>query len=125
VKTKTFRDLLVWQRSMKLAEQVYAATRAFPRSEAFGLTSQVRRAAVSIPSNIAEGHGRETDKNFAQFLIQARGSLCELETQLELACALKMLVPSQSRDLLKETGEVGRMLNGLLRVLRNSERAPR
>lgn len=80
MKMRDFRDLKVWRRSMLLAEEVYAATRDFPKDELFGLVGQLRRAAVSIPSNIAEGHGRASDKNFALFLTQARGSLCELQT---------------------------------------------
>jgi four helix bundle protein len=82
MKTRCFRDLQVWQRSMDLARNVYALTNSFPGSETFGLTSQFRRAAVSVPSNIAEGRGRLTDKSFAVFLAQARGSLYELETQI-------------------------------------------
>ncbi|HEX3986149.1 MAG TPA: four helix bundle protein [Acidobacteriaceae bacterium] len=77
--TRRFRDLQVWQRSMALARYVYAATESLPQSELFGLSSQIRRAAVSIPSNIAEGRGRTTDKSFAAFLSQARGSLYELQ----------------------------------------------
>jgi four helix bundle protein len=91
MKTQQFRDLLVWQRAMILAKDMYAVTNRFPRAEIFGLTSQVRRAAVSIPSNIAEGHGRTTDKSFAVFLGQARGSLCELETSWNLPSTSNML----------------------------------
>ncbi len=85
MENRHFRDLQVWQQSMALARNVYALTEAFPKREVFGLTSQIRRAAVSIPSNIAEGRGRTTEKSFALFLSQARGSLYELETQMELA----------------------------------------
>jgi four helix bundle protein len=88
MKTKHFRDLLVWQRSMKLAQEIYSLTQGFPKNETFGLTSQLRRSAVSVPSNIAEGQGRLSDKSFAVFLGQARGSLFEMETQIELACGL-------------------------------------
>jgi four helix bundle protein len=91
MKTRHIRDLVVWQKSMTLARDVYACTRSFPKEEVFGITAQLRRAAVSVPSNIAEGHGRTTDKSFRLFLSQARGSLFEVETQLELAANLKYL----------------------------------
>lgn len=80
MKTRYFRDLVVWQRSMKLARNVYEAVKPFPKEEMFGLCSQIRRCAVSIPSNIAEGHGRTSPKSFAVFLGQARGSLNKLDT---------------------------------------------
>lgn len=121
MKTRHFRDLLVWQHAMKLARCVYEVVRDFPKEEIFGLSSQIRRAAVSIPSNIAEGHGRTTRKGFAVFLAQARGSLNELETQLELAENLGYLTKSNLQQLLTESAEVGRMLNGLLRTLQQSE----
>jgi four helix bundle protein len=82
-RTKRFRDLIAWQKAMSAAQDVYRITEAFPKSEQFGLTAQMRRAAVSVPSNIAEGHGRLTDKGFKVFLAQARGSAYELETQLD------------------------------------------
>ncbi len=82
---RSYRDLTVWQRSMTLAELVYAATSQFPKSELYGLVSQMRRAAISIPSNIAEGHSRISTGGYVQFLGIARGSLAELETQIELA----------------------------------------
>jgi len=82
---QSFRDLHVWQRSMELAVAVYRLTQAFPREELYGLTSQLRRATVSIPSNIAEGQGRLNTREFRQYLGVARGSNCELQTQLEIA----------------------------------------
>ena len=88
MRTRKFRELLVWQDSMALAREVYTLTAEFPQKEKFGLSSQLCRAAVSIPSNIAEGHGRLSDKSFAVFLGNARGSLFELETQLEIAGSL-------------------------------------
>jgi four helix bundle protein len=117
MKTKHFRDLQVWQRSMQLAREVYAITQDFSKSEAFGLVSQLRRFAVSVPSNIAEGQGRLSDKLFAVFLGQARGSLFEMETQLELACSLGFVDGRRLEPLLKEWAEIGRMLNGLLNAL--------
>lgn len=103
---------------MQLAKSVYAVTEQFPKSETFGLTSQLRRAAVSVPSNIAEGQGRLTDKLFAVFLGQARGSLFELETQLELACGLGFLDYQKVEPLLQECAEIARMLNGLLNTIK-------
>ncbi len=120
MKTRRFRDLHVWQRSMRLVEVVYTATRPFPKEELFGLASQMRRAAVSIPSNIAEGQGRDSDKSFALFLSQARGSLYELETQTELARNLGMLSLQQAQGLLAETAEINRMLNALRSALRRT-----
>jgi four helix bundle protein len=116
-RTRHFRDLLVWQKSMELARTLYRETEGFPKSEVFGLRAQLRRAVVSIPSNIAEGHGRLSDGNMRLFLGQARGSLFELETQIELASGLNYLTTEVERELLEDCHEVGRMLNGLLAVL--------
>lgn len=124
MRTRQFRDLVVWQRSMRLAEEIYSATRTFPREELFGLASQMRRAAVSVPSNIAEGQGRDSAKSFAHFTNQARGSLYELETQLELARNLGMIPRKQSELLLLEAAEIGRMLHGLRNTLRRSIASP-
>ena len=118
MKVKHFRDLQVWQRSMGLARNIYSLTAGFPRSEKFGLTDQMRRAAVSVPSNIAEGHGRLSDKSFAVFLSQARGSLNELETQLELSTQLGFAQPAQCCAALQEIEELARMLNAFLPTLR-------
>ncbi|QNI31914.1 four helix bundle protein [Alloacidobacterium dinghuense] len=117
MKTKHFRDLLVWQRSMKLAQEIYGITQNFPKTEMFGLTSQLRRSAVSVPSNIAEGHGRLSDKAFAVFLGHARGSLFEMETQIELAFKLGFIRNEELDLLLQECTEIARMLNGLLTTL--------
>jgi four helix bundle protein len=122
MKTKYFRDLLVWQRSMQLARDVYAATNSFPKQEVFGLTSQMRRAAVSVPSNIAEGHGRISDKSFRIFLTQARGSLFELETQLQLSTDIGYSQPVAAEKLMQECQEIARMLNGLLNTLKEKEK---
>lgn len=124
MKTRNFRDLQVWQRSIQLARAIYLATGDFPASEAFGLTSQIRRAAASIPANIAEGQGRGTDRSFALFIRQARGSLLELETHIELAHSLGWLKPDCYHPLLQEASEIARMLNGLLRTLRASQSDP-
>ncbi len=112
-----YRDLLVWQKAMDLVENVYLATASFPKEEMFGLTSQLRRAAVSVPSNIAEGHGRQSDRDFQRFLRIAQGSLRELETQLLLAQRLKYVDQPASSTLLESTEELGRLLNGLLKAI--------
>jgi four helix bundle protein len=121
MKTRHFRDLQVWQKAMDLARETYTATQAFPKEELFGLTSQMRRAAVAIPSNIAEGHGRISDRSFRVFLTQARGSAFELETQTELAAALGYITKSAAKTMVKNCEEVARMLNGLILVLEESE----
>ena len=123
MRTRQFRDLLVWQRSMRLVEAVYQATRNFPKDEMFGLTAQMRRAAVSVPSNIAEGQGRDSEKSFAQFLNQARGSLYELETQLELASNLSMLPHETMNHLQEDAAEIARMLHGLRNTLLSANAA--
>ncbi|MGE5110887.1 MAG: four helix bundle protein [Acidobacteriaceae bacterium] len=108
-----YRNLLVWRKAMLLTETVYRATETFPRSELYGLTSQLRRAAVSIPSNIAEGQGRGYDGQFVQFLRNARGSLLELETQVILSTRLGYLEPPLEGEILAFTREIGKLLNGL------------
>jgi four helix bundle protein len=123
MKTRRFRDLQVWQRSMQLARDVYSATGDFPKHEIFGLTSQMRRAAVSVPSNIAEGHGRVSDRSFRIFLTQARGSLFELETQLQLAADIGYSDPSNVAKLMQECQEIARMLNALLKTLKEQEKS--
>lgn len=121
MKVKQFRDLLVWQKAMDLAKTVYRITKAFPKEELFGLTSQMRRAAVSIPSNIAEGQGRTSGKTFSLFLGHARGSLFELETQAELAESLGYLNKDQLYQFLLATNEIGRMLNGLMTSIKETD----
>jgi four helix bundle protein len=108
----------VWQKAMALARSVYAATDAMPAKEQFGMTSQMRRSAVSIPSNIAEGHGRTTDRGFVVFLAQARGSLYELQTQIQLADDLGFLRPDSAKALMAQGEEVGRLINGLLKTVK-------
>jgi four helix bundle protein len=121
MENRHFRDLQVWQRSMALAQDVYRLTEAFPRSELFGLTSQMRRAAVSVPSNIAEGRGRMTHKSFVVFLSQARGSLYELETQIELARDLGFTDRDTAEAVVAAAAEISRMIHGLISKLRPSE----
>jgi|SRR5450755_3023919 four helix bundle protein len=116
-KISGYRDLVVWQKSVELVTAVYTATSSFPRQEVFGLTSQLRRCAVSVPSNIAEGQGRATKGEFIQFLSHARGSLFELETQLCIASKLGYLAADQTREIELKAQEVARILNGLLTSL--------
>ena len=117
----SYRDLVVWQKARTLAGEIYRATDHFPHSELYGLTVQMRRAGVSVASNIAEGQGRFTKGEFRQFLGQARGSLLEVETQPYIAHDLRYLSAEECRSLLIRTGEVRLLLNGLLESLRVRE----
>jgi len=119
----SYKQLLVWQKSKALAVETYRATESFPKREWYGLTSQLRRAAVSVSSNIAEGQGRLTKGEFRNFLGQARGSLLELETQLAIARDLGYLSETDHVSLEKQCDEVRRMLNGLLESLKMPARA--
>ena len=112
-----YRDLLVWKKAMDWTEQVYAATRNWPSDERFGLTSQLRRSAVSVPSNIAEGCARRSTADFLRFLSIARGSLAEAETQLLLGRRLTYLDEAQLQSLLEAADEISRMLAGLIAKL--------
>jgi four helix bundle protein len=108
-----YSDLLVWQKAMDLVEAVYGATRQLPADERFGLVSQLQRSAVSIPSNIAEGHGRKSTGAYLRHLSIASGSLMELETQLQIATRLGYLTPDILATLMPRTEEIGKMLAGL------------
>ncbi|MCB1317823.1 MAG: four helix bundle protein [Leptospiraceae bacterium] len=118
-KLKSYQDLEVWKKSIDWVEKIYLISANFPAAERFGLTSQVRRAAVSVPSNIAEGAARSGTGEFLQFLSVASGSLAEVETQLILAGRLKMLPEPEMQQLLEQAGEINRMLSGLKRSLRS------
>lgn len=115
---KSYRDLEVWQRSMEVVVKVYHYTKTFPRSESYGLTNQIRRSSVSIPSNIAEGHVRPT-KDFARFLNIAIGSVAELETQLEIAYRIGYLEAEKFHHLTNELSVIGKKLNKLIGRLRD------
>ncbi len=117
VKIKSHRDLIAWQKAMALVTDVYALTKTFPREEMYGLTGQIRRAAVSVPANIAEGQGRRYGREFHQFLGNARGSLMELDTHLELAFRVGYLNEGQHTAIRAKVDEVGRILNGLMRSI--------
>jgi four helix bundle protein len=110
-----YRDLVVWQKARALAVDVYRVTQQFPRIEMFGLTQQMRRAAVSIVCNIAEGHGRRSEKDLLHFLGISRGSLLELETQILIATDLDYIDALRSDTLMNATLDVARLLNGLIR----------
>jgi four helix bundle protein len=113
----SFRDLRVWQQAIELALSVYRFSEAFPKHEVYGLSQQMRRAAVSVASNIAEGKGHRSDKEFRHFLFHARGSLMELETQILLAGKLQYLSAEQSALLQGTATQVGRSLTGLINSL--------
>lgn len=120
-RVRSYRDLRAWQRAMELVESVYAATASMPDAERYGLTSQIRRAVISVASNIAEGHARQSRADYIRFLRMSRGSLAELATQLECARRLSMMRPAaQLRDLLEETS---RVLNALIRALEEKDRS--
>src|SRR6266496_3323362 len=109
--TYSYRELVAWQKAVDFTVEIYKLTSIFPREEVYGLVSQLRRAAVSVPSNIAEGQGRLTPGEFKQFLGQARGSLLETETQISLAGRLQYISPEAMSHLLRLSGEVGKILN--------------
>lgn len=114
---KSYRDLKVWQKAMDLVVECYQVSNQFPKIERFGLSSQLQRAAVSIPANIAEGRARQHTKEFLQHLNIAYGSLAELETHIQIAERLNYLDSDSIGQLLGKTSEVGRMINGLRRSL--------
>ncbi len=116
-KIKSFRDLETWQEAMTLVQMIYRVTEKLPSSEQFGLTNQIRRAAVSIPSNIAEGHGRLGTRELSHHLSITRGSLCEVQTQLILCVQLQFLSREESADVWHKSEEVARLLNGFIRSL--------
>ena len=114
---KSFRDLRVWQKGMDLVETVYILTQQFPRDETYGLQSQIRRAAVSVPSNLAEGHTREHIKEYLHHISIAQASLAELETQLEIATRLRYLLPKEQEDSLGDITSLGKQLYALRNAL--------
>ena len=115
---RSYRDLLVWQKAVEFALLVYRLSEAFPKREIYGLTSQVRRAAVSVPSNIAEGYGRGSRKEYVQFLSIAQGSLKEMETQTIIGQRLGYATLAQAERVLTDAEVIGKMLGSLIRSLR-------
>lgn len=122
-KAQSYHDLLVWQKGIALAKMIYKITGEFPSEEKFGLISQMRRAAVSVPSNIAEGQARHTTGEFVLFISHAGGSLAELDTQLTLATELNLLPAVQAKPCADSISEPRRMLNGLRRVVNGQKPA--
>lgn len=120
MRLESYRDLKVWQKGMQVAEDCYRMTRSFSRSEIFGLTSQIRRAAASVPANIAEGYGRGHRAEYRQFLRVAIGSLNELETHLTLSVRVEIATADAVAPLIRQCDELGRMLGSLLRSLEQS-----
>jgi len=115
--SNSYRDLIVWQKALALVTDVYRWTADFPKSETYGLSSQMRRAAVSVVSNIAEGQGRTSTGEFLQFLSNAKGSLVELETQVFIAANLAYMPAPLQKQALEQTDEVSRLISGLQRAL--------
>lgn len=115
---RVYTDLIVWQKSMILAKEIHLRTRSFPKEELYGMTSQIRRAASSIPYNIAEGQGKMSTGEFKQSLGHARGSLYEVQTQLYLAKELELLTNGEAENFLAKSDEIGRLLNGLINSLK-------
>ena len=115
---KTYRELIVWQKSMGLVTNIYKVTNTFPNEENFGITSQLRRSAVSIPSNIAEGYGRNSLNDYIRFLNIAIGSLYELQTQIEIAFNLNYIIKEQFEEVYEYTREIERMMSSLIRKLK-------
>lgn len=114
-----FRNLEAWQKAVELAIEIYQVSAQFPRSEQFGLVQQMRRAAVSVPSNVAEGRGRSTVRDYRNFVLHARGSAYELETQIEIVKLLGYIDEERATTLTRDVNEVERLLNGLVRSLDN------
>jgi four helix bundle protein len=114
----SFKDLRVWQEAMKFAVKIYRVTAQFPRHELYGLSNQLRRAAVSVPSNIAEGKGHRSDREFGNYLLHARGSLLEVQTQIMIAQELQYISGEESKRILASSDAIGRSLNSLINSLR-------
>lgn len=116
-KVSTYKDLIVWQKSIALVTSVYSLTKPFPADEKFGIVSQINRAIVSVPTNIAEGWGRESTKNYVQFLRISRGSLMEVETLLLISKNLNYIKEQDYIEISKQMDEVGKILQGLIKSI--------
>jgi four helix bundle protein len=110
----TFRNLLIWQKSMTLVTEIYQLTKSFPKEEIYGLTSQIRRSSISIPSNIAEGYGRNGNKDYLKFLNIAIASLYEIQTQIEISYNLKYINEIQFNKIFEESREIERMMSSFI-----------
>lgn len=118
MKTSDFKELKVWQKAFDLSIEIYKATQTFPEEEKYGMSSQMRRAAVSIPSNIAEGHGRNSKKEFIHFLSIARGSVSELMTQLLISQKLEFCSEQITSEIISNLTEIDKMIVGLIKYLK-------
>jgi len=125
MQVKGYQQLIAWQKAVALVTDIYRISSTFPREEVYGLTSQLRRAAVSVPSNIAEGQGRATTGEFVQFLCHARGSLYEVETQILIGRNLGYMTLEQQESLISSVTRVGRVLNGLITSLQKQRQRAR
>ena len=121
---KNYKELKVWEKAYKLCLDIYTVTKRFPKEEIYGLTSQIRRSAVSIPSNIAEGYGRKTTSEYGRFLYIAYGSVCELETQTMVSGDLDYMKKEKFQELREELGDVERMLKAMIKSLENKHLNP-
>ena len=121
---QSYRDLIVWQKAMALAAICYTKTRPFPQSEIYEMTSQIRRAAASVPANIAEGNGRENTGSYIQFLRVSQGSLKELETHVLLANTVGLMDKESSEEILDHCEQVGKLLRSLIRALQQKKPQP-
>lgn len=121
---KSYKELKVWQKAYNLCIKIYKITKTFPKEELYGLTSQIRRAAVSVPSNIAEGYGRKTTPEYIRSLYIAYGSSCELETQILLSGDLGFMKAEALNELQADLGEVERMLKALIKAVENKHLNP-
>ena len=120
-KIESFKDLIVWQKGIEIVNDIYKATKIFPKDEIYCLTSQIRRSAISIPANIAEGWGRGTTKNYIQFLEISRGSLFELNTLIIIAYNQEYIIKETCDEIENKLNEIGRMLNALITKLENKK----
>jgi len=121
-KVESFKDLIVWQKGIELVNEIYKVTKHFPKEELYGLTSQARRAAISIPTNVAEGWGRGTTKNYIQFLEISRGSLYELNTLIIISYNQEYISKETCDEIENRLNEIGRMLNALINKLENKNK---
>ena len=119
-KIRNFRDLKIWQSGMEIVLRIYALTNKYPKEELYALISQMRRAAVSMPSNIAEGFARQHNKEYTQFLYIALGSAAELETQIEISCKLKYISESDKNEILDRINQFSRMTKSLIKCITSS-----
>ena len=117
----TFRNLLIWQKSMDLVTKIYSSTQQFPKEELFGLTSQIRRSAISIPSNIAEGYGRDSNKEYLRFLNISISSLFEMQTQLEIAKNINYINETDFNKIYEDSREIERMLTSFIKKIKERD----